>query len=420
MAPLKGPVVSLDHDICIGAAGPGRPLKETSPMLRSFRLVLFGLALVALTGSSARSQYYYPGGYGYGGWGFGGWGGTAEGSILRGMGAYAEAAGVYNYDSAVAGSINTDSYMRLNNYLYLSELEAQRRYAAHHAAKMNLDNAHYRAYQSRLLQSPTKEDIDSGSALNALLNQLTDPRVISGSGSSLRMADAKIPAASIKEIPFRDETDAITISLDQLTDPKSWPAPLRSDDFQAEREAYQKAVDDALAEDKDGGTLKSETVAKVRNAVSNLYAKVDQTIPKTRQPDHLQAMNYLKGLAGLSKMLERPNVEAALSELEKIENTTTGNLIAFMHAYNLRFDAAKTPKQVNVYRDLYPAMIAARDKIVGKPTDANNNAAPAPVENPTAVFHGFDPNHLHPKTPASNTAPAPPAPANPNPNAPKS
>lgn len=383
-------------------------------MVRGIRLVLFGVALVGMTGGDSQAQYYYPGGYGYGGWGFGGWGSTAEGSILRGMGAFAAAEGVYNYDSAVAGSINTDSYIRLNQYLYLSELEAQRRYALHHAAKMNMDMAHYRAYQSRLLNNPTKEDIDSGSSLNSLLNQLTDPRVLSGSGSSLRMADAKIPAASVREIPFRDETDAITISLDDLTDNKNWPAVLRSDTYKPEREAYQKAVDDALAEDKDGGTLKPETVARVRNAVNDLYAKVDATIPKTQQPDHLQAMNYLKGLAGLSRMLERSNVDSVLAELSKIENTTVGNLVAFMHAYNLRFDAARTPKQVAVYRDLYPLMVAARDKIVGKPTE---NANPGPVDNPTAVFHGFDPNHLYPKTPATNaTPPAPaPAPANRNP-----
>ncbi len=384
-------------------------------MVRSIRLVLFGLALVATTAGNARSQYYYPGGYGYGGWGFGGWDSTVQGSILRGMGAYAEAAGVYNYDSAVAGSINTDSYIRLNNYLYLSELEAQRRYAAHQAARMNLDRAHYQAYQSRLRDNPTKDDIDSGAALNVVLNQLTDPKVVGGSGSSLRMADAKIPAASVRGIPFRDETDAITVSLDDLTDPKSWPAPLRSEEFKAEREAYQKAVDDALAEDKDGGTLKPETVARVRNAVSQLYTKVDQTIPKTQQPDHLQAMNYLKGLAGLSRMLERSNVDAVLAELEKIQNTTVGNLVAFMHAYNLRFDAAKTPKQVAVYRDLYPTMRAERDKILGKPTDTNNDVSSAPpIDNPTAVFHGFDPNHLY-----SNMRGTTPAPPKPNPVPPK-
>jgi hypothetical protein len=387
-------------------------------MIGNIRVVLLGLALVASTGDYARAQYYYPYGYGYGGGGFGGWDSTVPGSILRGLGAYAEGAGVYNYDTAVAGSIDVDSYIRLNNYLYLSELEGQRRYAAYHAARLNLDKEHYQAYQSRLRDNPTKDDIDSGAALNVVLNQLTDPKVVAGS-SSLRLLDAKVPAASIRVIPFRDETDAITISLDNLTETKNWPAVLRSEAFTPEREAYQKAVDDALAEDKDGGTLKPETVARVREAVSQLYAKVDQTIPKTQQPDHLQAVNYLKGLAGLSKMLERSNVDTILAELEKLENTTVGNLVAFMHTYNLRFDVAKTPKQIAVYRNLYPTLIGERDKILGKPGDANGEVATkAPVDNPTAFFQGIDPSHLNPKPPAPNV-PKPPAPATPKPGAAK-
>ncbi len=92
--------------------------------------------------------------------------------------------------------------------------------------------------------------------------------------------------------------------------------------FKADREAYQKAVDDALAEDKDGGTLKPETIAKVRDTVARLYRKVSETIPKTKQPDHIQATNYLKGLAGLSKMLEKPNVEK-LSPSWKRSRTTS-------------------------------------------------------------------------------------------------
>jgi len=185
-----------------------------------------------------------------------------------------------------------------------------------------------------------------------------------------------------------------------LTDPEDWPLPLRSDIFKVEREAYQKAVDEALEEDKDGGTLKPETIAKVRDSVARLYRKVADTIPKTKQPDHLQATNYLKGLAGLSKMLERPNVEKILSELEKVKSTTVGNLVAFMHAYNLRFAPAVTAKQRAVYHDLYPLMVAARDKLVGQPGDASKNATadntpPPPVENPTQVFHGFKDTHLN-------------------------
>ena len=377
-------------------------------MFRNIRLVILGLAIAATTAGGTRAQFYYPGGYGYGGSGFGGWGSTPQGGILRGLGAYAEGEGVYNYDTAVAESVDANTAVRLNQYLWNSEIDARRRYAARQAARLNMNNAQYKAHEYRLRNNPSQGDIDSGAAPNLILEQLTDPKVTSG--STLRMADAKVPASIIREIPFRDETDAITLSLDDLTDPKSWPLSLRSDAFTPEREAYQKAIDDALAEDKDGGTLKPETIVKVRNAVAALARKVEATIPKTQQPDHLQATNYVKGLAGLSRMLERPNVEAVIAQLEKIENTTLGNLVAFMHTYNLRFAPATTPKQVAAYRELYPTMLGQRDKILGKPTDANGEETQSPaVENPTAMFHGLNPNHLYPKPPANPT----PTPANP-------
>ena len=188
--------------------------------------------------------------------------------------------------------------------------------------------------------------------MNAAIEQLSDPKYTTG--STLRLAADVIPAKLIKELPFRDETDAITISLDEHDRPEKLAPPLQVEALAPEREAYQKAVDDALAEDKDGGSLKPETVARVRDAVARLYAKTNELIPKTKQPDHVQAMNYLKGLAGLSRMLEKPNVESVLSELEKIENTTVGNLIAFMHSYNLRFAAPQNAKQRAAYRTIYP------------------------------------------------------------------
>ena len=52
--------------------------------------------LVAIQSPLAHAQYGYP--YGYGNYGWGGWGGggTVQGSIARGMGAYAAGAGYYN------------------------------------------------------------------------------------------------------------------------------------------------------------------------------------------------------------------------------------------------------------------------------------------------------------------------------------
>ena len=367
-------------------------------MLRGIRLLSVGLVLVATTGQAARSQYNYPYGSGYGGYGFGGWGVSPVGDIARGYGALARGEGVYNYDTAVAASVNEDTVVRYNQYLYNSMLEGRRQYGAYEARKLKLDKGTYDKRKARIRENPNEGDIDSGDALNVILDQLTDPRLMHG--SALRMASASISPKAIKDIPFIDETDAVTLCLDGLTDPASWPLSLRSDALKPEREAYQKAIDDALAEDKDGGALKPETITRVRDCVSKLFAKVKETIPVDKQPDHLQAMNYLKGLAGLSRMLEKPNVESILSELEKVESTTAGNLIAFMHAYNLRFGPAVTPKQRAIYRELFPVMDEARDRILPKPGDAPANSdtpPPPPADHATGLFHGMDPTHLNPQ-----------------------
>ena len=65
----------------------------------------------------------------------------------------------------------------------------------------------------------------------------------------------------------------------------------------------------------------------------------------------------MKTLAGLVRMLEKPDTKAALDQLRMVKTTTLGNLIAFMHVYNLRFGAATTPHQ-QVH--LRPALPIAR------------------------------------------------------------
>jgi hypothetical protein len=395
-------------------------------MNRGHGLILGAMALLCLPTLEAQAQYFYPYGTGYGGYGFDGWGATVYGDVARGMGAFAAGEGVYNYDTAVAASIDANTIMGINQYLYLSQQESNLReheLMARRQALVNKSAMTAQAIAARIRDNPTDADIDNGSALNAILDQLSEPRILNS--SNLRMANAKIDSKLIRATPFRNATDAITITLDNLTDEKSWPLVLRDPKFDAERQAYIKAVDEALEEDKNGD-ISPATINKVRQAIANLYQRVADTIPRTRQPDHLQAMNYLKGLAGFSKMLERPNVEKVISELEKIETTTVGNLIAFMHSYNLRFGPAETPTQKEAYHQLYPIFVATRDKMIGRPVAPNaappppapGSATTPPSRPPTEIFHGMDPKYLHP-TPGAvkpNTEPrdaAPKAPGSP-------
>ncbi len=97
--------------------------------------------------------------------------------------------GVYNLDTAQARSINTDTFMRWNQYLYEAHLEATRRYVAKRDGDAAKNKATYNEIMKNLQDHPTARDVENGDALNAALDQLSDPRI---SSSSLKIATAPI------------------------------------------------------------------------------------------------------------------------------------------------------------------------------------------------------------------------------------
>ena len=82
--------------------------------------------------------------------------------------------------------------------------------------------------------------------------------------------------------------------------------------------------------------------------------------------------------------------------LNKVDSTTLGHLIAFMHTFNLRFGAAKTPVQEQTYDQLYPLLVAVRDQ--AKVPSANpftTSSGPQDPKKVSAYFSGmkYDPKH---------------------------
>ena len=124
----------------------------------------------------ARAQWgdgFYP--YGYGGYGWGGWGATPQGSIAQGLGYFAMGAGIYNVDTAVARSINVDTVIRWNQYVYLSQQEATREYFARRNAEIAKDKNAYNALLKRIQENPTAHDVENGDALNACAGPALGP-----------------------------------------------------------------------------------------------------------------------------------------------------------------------------------------------------------------------------------------------------
>ena len=360
-------------------------------------MTLASVALALFFGSNgpANAQYDYPGGYG--GYGWGGWGGghTVDGDIARGLGAYAAGEGVYNQQTAVANSINTDTVMRFNEYVYQGQMETNRRYYERRAINDKQRRDASDAIRKRVVENPETGDILNGDALNAVLDQVTDPKMGS---STLRMAKTMIPASAIKQIAFTYASEGVTFSLAQISGEDNWPLALKGKGYAAEREAYMNALGDARKKN-DNGELSSDEILKVRSSLRALRDKVERN-PPTEKSDVIETNRYLRGLAGFAKMLEKPSIDRPLAELDKIKEATVGDLLAFMSSFNLRFGPATTAQQRAIYTQIYPILAETRDKTLGQAPStvarANANANPdAPKPHPIDFFQGIPNQHLH-------------------------
>jgi hypothetical protein len=363
-------------------------------MLRGLKMGLGLLAVLALTGE-ARAQWSYGAGYGRYGWGsWGGGGATVQGDIARGSGFYLMGAGQYNRDTAIANSINTDTALRWNQYWWEAQLAANRAERARLARRQARDSGAGAAIEKRILDSPAAGDIENGDALNAALDQITDPRI---HGSALRLATSKVPAKAIRAIPFVNASEAITICLDRLTTAEGWPVAFLDAKFDDDRKAYTQAIEKALEEDRDGD-LKPHTIQEVRTALARLRTKLEAA-PPADKVERAEAENYLKTLFAMTRMLDRADYDKLLAELDKVEETSLGSLLSFMHTFNLRFGPAKSPTQRAAYDELYPLIDAHRDRMMtalGAKPDGSVKPTPAPPApgHPTDFFSGMKLEHL--------------------------
>ncbi len=372
-------------------------------MLRTPMSWAAAAAILLATGTVSDAQYHYPagyGGYGWGGWGGGG--GTIGGDAARGMGVFAAGAGTYNVNTAQARSINAQTAMQWNEYIYQSTLEAGKINREKQAQRRALINETADTTFKRLRDNPTEADIMDGNALNVALDEITNPKVYA---RALKGAKLPVPGTMIREIPFNYAAAALTLSVDNLT--KDGPPPLLKgsefdDDRAALRAVAQKIRAQADADQPVDPNLISQAQAMIKAIDAKIVADPDKY--KKFSPPTDAARGYLKGLYGLLSMLETPAINVLLAGVEKRPDTTMGDLLSFMQSFNLRFGPTKTPQQRAIYAQLYPALDALRDEINNggaPPTDPGRPSGSAPAE----FFSGMDYSHLDAKR-----SPPPPAP----------
>jgi hypothetical protein len=294
-------------------------------------------------------------------------------------------AGVYNLKTAQANSIDADTVMRFNDYVAQVTQESARLHAERVDRRLARNRTLYDARQRQLRDNPTQRDIETGDALNAAVADLSDPRL---GRSALRAAKAPLPANLIAEIPFINAAERVTLMLDNLRTSVKW-----SDVFEGERFSDdKKTFDDLVARMQNEayqGDLSPRVLREARGFVKELRAQLEAQ-PLTDPDDQKEALRFVTACTSLLDLLEKPNIRPALLELRKVQNTMIGNLLGFMHTYNLRFGPATSPRERENYAQLFAVLDQTRDEILAQAKLESTPPPPTKPTNATDFFQNLD------------------------------
>jgi hypothetical protein len=290
-------------------------------------------------------------------------------------------AGIYNLKTAQALSIDADTAMKFNDYVAQVTRESARLHAARIDQQVARNRSLYDARQTQLRDNPTRRDVETGDALNAAVADLSDPRL---GRSALRAAKTPVPASLIAEVPFVNAVERVSLMLNDLRASVKWPEVFDDQRFAND----QKTFDDLLTrirQEAFEGDLSAKTLQGARGFLNDLRARLEAQ-PLTDPNHQKEALRFLTTCTSLLGLLEMPNIRPALLELRKIQDTWVGNLLGFMHAYNLRFGVATTPEQRRAYQQLFEILDQTRDQILAEAKIDRQTPAPTNPSNATDFY----------------------------------
>jgi hypothetical protein len=295
-------------------------------------------------------------------------GSTVQGDILRGQGSFLVGAGLYNYYSSMGEAIHVNTMIGLNEYIYQSirfeNAEKAKRRAASAANRL----ANHRRILDRIRNNPDNYDLTKGAALNALFEQLLDPKT---HPSSYRENALPLDGIDVRRIPFFYGPKGATISMARISPVGRWPVGLRGEEFARERREYERALDLALEQQLEG-KMSREAVLAVEAAVRELFVRLDQVIPPEKDKIYIQAKDFLRGLESSKELLKLKEIEQILGEIERFPGTTIYDLVVFMQAHNLRFGVPEIGAETALYPTLYASMKQQLDEAQAGINDTGN------------------------------------------------
>lgn len=317
------------------------------------RMTLAALVALAWSGAEARLQYVEnyiaPGS-------------TVAGDYLRGVGIEAAGLGEFNLKTAMAESIQADTGIRVDSYIREVCRQGRIQYAEHRQEIREAFQRNFEAIRRRLREHPDSQDVMSGNALNAVLEQLNDPNI---PPSSFRLAPVSISIDDVRRIPFHLGEKGVVFSMKQLTarGKDKWPVAFQDARYDSERRAYERALDDAL-EHMIAKDVPEQVIKNYVAAVQGLANKLRQEPWPNTDKRRIEANLRLNEMTKAADLLKIQKIQPALAELDNYGGTSVNELRLFMRRHNLRFAVADDNHVRDLYPRLHEALVAVRETVL--------------------------------------------------------
>jgi hypothetical protein len=174
--------------------------------------------------------------------------------------------------------------------------------------------------------------------------------------------------------------------LDGIRESIKWPEA-----FENRFADAQKQFDDLrsrIREESENGDVSEKAVRDAKRFFGDLRAKIEAE-PLKLSSDQKEAMAYITSCESLLGLLQKPDIGPAILELRKVTDTRIGNLLGFMHGFNLRFGPAKSPKQRQIYRQLWEILDQTRDKVLAEAKLGSPYGGQAKPKDATGFLQGL-------------------------------
>ena len=284
---------------------------------------------------------------------------TAQGDYLRGLGVAASGMGSYNLRTARAEAIQAETAIKVDTYMNMVFRQARDNWIKLDKQRQDKAKANYNAILDRIQKNPQSLDIFTGNAINKAMDDMNNPVI---QESAFRLAPVPIPREMLRRIPFKMDEKGLIFSIQRLTarGKGKWPVAFQQDAFEAERKAYDKAIDRALGEMIDGKVYE-ETITEYDDAVKALSNKLQSRFGmKTNDRLYTDANLRLQEIKKASNLLKTVKMQPVMAELDRYTGKTVNDLRLFMLAHNLRFAVADGDDERRLYIDLYAAVDTVR------------------------------------------------------------